>query len=84
MKKPRRPRDFAQLGKLVVDIATGAAPRDPELSPETPLSWVRRKAGQKGGKARAKRLSAKKRREISRGAAHARWSTDGKKIKSIP
>lgn len=30
--------------------------------------------GRKGARARAEKLSAKKRREISRKAAHARWS----------
>jgi hypothetical protein len=30
VRRPHRPRDFAQLAKLVVDMATGEAPRDPE------------------------------------------------------
>jgi hypothetical protein len=36
MKKPRRPRDPNQLAKLIVDMATGEVPRDPEPKPDTP------------------------------------------------
>ncbi len=72
-KRPRRPRDANQLAKLIVDMATGMAARDPEPKPETPLTEARRKGGLKGGKARAKKLGAKKRRSIARKAARARW-----------
>ena len=64
--RPKRPRDFAQLGKLIVDIATGQAPNDSPKGPESHITLVRRAAGKKGGKARAKALSAKKRRAIAR------------------
>jgi hypothetical protein len=72
-KRPRRPRDANQLAKFIVDMATGAAVRDPEPKPETPLTEARRKGGLKGGKARAKRLPAKARSRIARKAARARW-----------
>ena len=36
------------------------------------------RGGLKGGKARAKKLSAKRRREIARNAARARWEASGK------
>jgi hypothetical protein len=53
-------------------IATG------EIDESSPVENGRNKAavelGQKGGAARAKRLSAKKRREIAKKAAKARWS----------
>lgn len=45
-KRPKRPRDFAQLAKLVVDIATREA-HDPDPQPETPATEVRRKGGLK-------------------------------------
>ena len=61
VKRPRRPRDPNQLAKLIVDLAMGEAPRDPERVPESPLIEVRRK----GGKARGRTLSARKRREIA-------------------
>jgi hypothetical protein len=73
MKRPRRPRDPNVLAKLIVDMATGAAPRDPEPQPETPAIQARRKGGRRGGKMRAKKLPAKARSRIARKAARARW-----------
>lgn len=71
-KRPKRPRDPNQLAKLIVDIATGEAenvkPARPTLATE-----ARRKGGLRGGKARAKKLSARKRAAIARKAARARW-----------
>ena len=72
-KRPRRPRDANQLAKLIVDMATGVVARDLAPSPETPLTEARRKGGLKGGKARAKKLSARKRKAIAKKAARARW-----------
>lgn len=72
-KPPKRPRDFAQLAKLVVDIATGCVPPDPTLDAETPAMAARHKGGLKGGKARARKLSAAKRKAIAKKAARARW-----------
>lgn len=64
-KPPKRPRDTAQLAKLVVDIATGQVPdsRPTEVSDRAAS----------GGKARTKSLSARRRHEIARKAAKARW-----------
>lgn len=73
MKRPRRPRDFAQLAKLVVDMATGTVPRDPVPQPDTPTIKAKRQGGVKGGAARAKRLPARRRKEIARRAAVVRW-----------
>jgi hypothetical protein len=69
MTKPKRPRDFAQLAKLIVDISTGSA-QDPPVKPATP---GRRKGGVKGGIVRAQRLTPDQRREIAKVAALARW-----------
>ncbi len=71
-KRPKRPRDVMQLAKLVGDIATGQA-QDTPIPPETPATAARRKGGLKGGKARAGKLSANRKREIARKAAKARW-----------
>lgn len=68
-KRPKRPRDPAQLAKLIVDLATGEA-KEPE---ETPRIRRAIKAGKKGGQARAKTLSAEQRSEIAHLAAIARW-----------
>jgi hypothetical protein len=65
----KRPRDFNQAAKLVVDIASGQVEdRDPTVK------QVRaHKGGTKGGPARARALSPEQRSEIARTAASARW-----------
>jgi hypothetical protein len=69
-KRPRkRPRDPAQLAKLMIDIASGEI----EDGPPTPKQLRGRKAGSKGGPARAKALTPEQRSEIARTAAEARW-----------
>lgn len=76
MKKPKRPKDTNQLAKYLVDLATGEA-TEPQLTNEgkNPAAVVLgRLGGLKGGKARAAKLSRKKRSEIAKIAAKARWS----------
>ena len=73
-KHPKRPRDPNQLAKLIVDMSVGEAPPEPPPAPETPATEARRKGGLKGGKVRAKRLSAAKRKAIAKKAARARWT----------
>lgn len=63
-----------------------ARPSEEEPSEETPkrstvseyLAAIGRKGGLKGGKARAKKLSSKKRSEIARKAAKSRWRNSSK------
>ena len=76
LTRPKRPGDFAQRAKLIIDIATGQAPPDPPFQPESARAIVGRKGGLKGGAARAKALSPRKRKAIARKAARARWSRD--------
>jgi len=71
-KRPKRPRDPMQLAKLVGDIATGEV-QEPSPPPETPAIKAKRQGGRKGGKARARELTPKKRRAIAKKAAMARW-----------
>lgn len=66
----KRPRDPAQLAKLVVEIATGEREDAPVSAAANESA---RRGGQKGGKARAKKLSALQRIEIARNAANKRW-----------
>ena len=73
--RPKRPGDFAQRAKLIIDIATGQAPPDPPFQPESARAKVGRKGGLKGGKARAKALSPRKRKAIAKKAARARWGS---------
>ena len=73
MSKPKRPRDLNQLAKFIVDVSTGDAEL-PECQPDdkNPAAVELGKlGGQKGGKARAKKLSAEERSAIARKAAKA-------------
>ena len=67
----KRPRDPVQLAKQVFDIAIGEAEDTVSESKRHPSS--KRKGGMKGGKARAKSLTAAERADIARLAAQARW-----------
>ncbi len=70
----KRPRDFSQAAKLVVDIATGQV-EDREPTPEEQgKDPAAVNLGSRGGKARAKVLSEEKRREIAKKSAKSRWS----------
>jgi hypothetical protein len=71
-KRPKRPKDFSQAAKLVVDIATGQVQEAP-AKPDTPAVEFARKGGLKGGYARAAALSPERRRQIARKAAKKRW-----------
>jgi hypothetical protein len=73
----KRPRDPNQLGKLIVDIATGEvndAPTDDGKDPAAVA--LGRKGGLKGGKARAASMTPAARRESARRAAQARWEAE--------
>jgi hypothetical protein len=76
-KQPKRPRDPAQLAKLIVDIATGTSADSPVQSVDATKSpeavALGTLGGQKGGKARAESLSSERRREIAKLAAAIRW-----------
>lgn len=70
----KRPRDPNQLGKMIVDIATGDVEDIPEETGKDPAAVaLGRKGGLKGGKARASKLTASERSEAAKRAAQARW-----------
>jgi hypothetical protein len=72
----KRPRDPNQLGKLVVDLATGEADESAEDTRKDPAAVaLGRKGGLKGGKARAASMTAEERSEAARRAARKRWGT---------
>lgn len=58
-----------------MDGATGETEPRPEEPAKDPQPSSLADGGFKGGKARAKKLSAKKRSEIARKAARARWNS---------
>lgn len=76
MKKPKKlPRDVSQLAKRIVELSTADEPEPVEEAPaKNPHAVALGKlGGAKGGPARAKALSPKKRSEIAKKAAAARW-----------
>jgi hypothetical protein len=73
----KRPTDANQLAKMIVDMSTGEIPKEepPPEREKNPAAVALGKLGaSKGGKARAAKLSPKKRREIAKRAAEARWN----------
>jgi hypothetical protein len=66
-KGEKRPRDPNQLAKLIVDIATG------QVEDRPPAAKRGQAGGLKGGPARAASLDHRRRQEIARKAADARW-----------
>lgn len=76
--RKKRPRDPAQLAKLIVDIATGEI-ADRQSSAEEhgknpDAVSLGRRGGLKGGQARARALSPVERKQIAKKAAEARWT----------
>jgi len=74
--KSKRPRDANQLAKFITDLATGEIelPKTDEGKDPAAVALGRR-GGLKGGKARADKLSAKRRAQIAKKAAKARWKS---------
>jgi hypothetical protein len=68
-RRPALPKDPSQRAKAILDMATGERAKPAASS----ASELVRKAGKKGGAARAKSLSAAERSEIASLAAQARW-----------
>jgi hypothetical protein len=64
----KRPADVIGAAVMVARIATG------EVEDKITQKAYTREAGRIGGKARAVKLSAKKRKEIARKAAKVRWT----------
>jgi hypothetical protein len=78
-KKKSRKLDLNQVAKTIVDVAT-RDPRDTEVPVKNPAAVaLGRLGGLKGGKARAAKLSSKRRSEIAKKAAQKRWGKDNQK-----
>jgi hypothetical protein len=67
----KKKQDVNQRARSIVDIATGEVEK-PEGKDPAAVSL-----GRKGGQARAKSLSAAKRKAIAKKAAQRRWKTRG-------
>ena len=66
-RSSKRPQDVNVLAADIVTEATGHSEKNPAAVA------LGRLGGLKGGKARAKKLSKKRRSEIAKRAAQARW-----------
>lgn len=74
-KKAKLPADPNKRAKSILDIVTGET-EDTTLTPDgknAAAVALGKLGGLKGGKARAAKLSSKKRSEIAKKAAAARW-----------
>jgi hypothetical protein len=67
------PRGTNQLAALVVEMATGEKPAEPDAGKNPAAVALGRLGGLKGGKARAKGMTKKARSEAAKKAAKARW-----------
>ena len=68
------PTDPSKLAKRIVDLATTDEEEPDEDDGKDPNAVaLGRKGGLKGGKARAKKMTAKERSEAAQKAARARW-----------
>jgi len=73
MPTKRPPKDANELAKYILDVTTGDAEKI-EPPKKNPHAQALSKLGaSKGGKARAQKLSAKKRSQIAKKAAKSRW-----------
>lgn len=76
-KRSRKPRDLNQKAAAIVDAATseGKPKEDDPYEGKNPAAVeLGRLGGQKGGKARAEKLTAVQRSEIAKHAARRRWA----------
>jgi hypothetical protein len=78
--KNSRSKDENVLAKKMVDFIIEETEKDSQQLPEkNPAAvYLGRLGGLKGGKARAKKLSAQKKSEIASKAAKARWNNTSK------
>jgi hypothetical protein len=75
MTKSKLPKDANQRAIMIAQIATGEieAPKENNEGKNPAAVALGKLGAKKGGEARAKALSAKKRKEIAKKAAAARW-----------
>jgi hypothetical protein len=74
MPAKRPPKDTNQLAKYILEATTGETTKIEPPTKNPHAQALSRLGASKGGKARAKNLSAKKRKEIAKKAAEARWA----------
>lgn len=73
-KRSSKPRDLNSMAAAIVDQATSEEPEPDEDEGKNPAGVaLGRLGGQKGGKARAARMTPEERSEQARKAARVRW-----------
>ena len=81
-RSSKAPRDLNKLASFILDQATDEEKKNPEeeFGNKNPAAvMLGRMGGLKGGKARAKALSPKRRSDIAKKAANVRWKKAAKK-----
>jgi hypothetical protein len=73
MPDKRPPRDSNQLAKYIVDVTSGETEKIEPPKKNAAAQALSKLGASKGGKARAKNLSASKRKSIAKKAAESRW-----------
>lgn len=71
-KKP--PKDFNELAKYIVDVATGDTEPVKPREKNAAAVELSKLGASKGGQARALKLSDKKKKQIAKKGATARWA----------
>jgi len=80
MKKKKKPSELNKLATSIVAEATGEVQPEDETPSKNPAAVaLGRLGGLKGGRMRAEKLSAERRKEIASLAAKARWKQGGSK-----
>ena len=74
-RKITRPRDWAQRAFSVVQQAIGEAPKQTPPKKDPKAVKRGRLGGIRGASSRSKKLSHRRKAEIARRAARARWNT---------
>lgn len=70
----RPPKETNQLAKYILEVTTGETEKIEPPKKNATFAALSALGASKGGKARAKSLSSKKRKAIAKKAANARWS----------
>jgi len=68
-----KPRDLNKLAAAIAAEATGEKREEPPSEKNPHAVALGKLGGQKGGRARASKLTAQQRQDIARRAATARW-----------
>jgi hypothetical protein len=74
-KQSKKPADLNSLAAAIVGDATDEDRADPDDGKDPAAVALGRKGGEKGGKVRASRMTAKERSEAATKAAKARWGS---------